>query len=207
MVAIPESAWVVLLGLGVGALHMLAPDHWVPLTVYCHQKEMGVRRTALIAAAGGAAHVAGSLLAMFLALAIGLAVAYNFSQFSAIAVGLSFLAIGVWKLASTLRSRSRKDDPESRDVRGTKWLVFAATTSPELTIFPIFLAASVYGLWVVLVCLLMFALGTVASLVSITVAGVRGMGRFLRGSKREMQIDYAISAILLALGIVVLAGA
>ncbi len=190
--------------MGVGALHMLAPDHWVPLTVYCHSNGIQLRRTALIAMAGGFAHVAGSLVAMFLAIAVGIAVATSFSGYSSLAVGLSFIAVGVWKLVSAVRAQDPKEDPEPG--KGVKWLVFAATSSPELTIFPIFLAASVFGLGVVILSLSAFTVGTVVSLVLVTVAGVKGMGRFLRKPGRERQIDYAIAFVLFALGVVVIVG-
>jgi hypothetical protein len=51
-----------------------------------------------------------------------------------------------------------------------------------------------------------FAAGTIASPATVTIAGVRRMGRFLRAAGKEKQIDYAISLALLALGAPVPAG-
>lgn len=198
-------AWVVLFGLGIGAVHMLAPDHWVPLTVYCHSKGMPERRISLLAIAGGLAHTAGSLVALVIAIAVGQVVAANFSGAAGLLVGMSFLAVGLWKLVATIRERSV--DPENKGVsQGTKWLVMTATSSPELTIFPAYLAASVFGLLAVAATLAAFTAGTVVSLVAITLAGTRGMGRFLRVPGREKQIDYTIAAVLIGLGLVVMVG-
>jgi hypothetical protein len=206
LLGLPESMWIALLGLGVGALHMLAPDHWVPLTMYCHSRGVGTRRTALIAVAGGFAHVGGSVVATLLAAAVGLAVATGLSGFSNAVVGLSFVGVGLWMFVSGLRAGDLREE-EIRVSWGVKWLVVTATSSPELTIFPILLAASVYGPWAEALSFSAFALGTVVSLVSATVAGVRGMGRFLKAPGRERQIDYAIAAILVSLGTAVLLGA
>ncbi len=196
---------VAALGLGVGAFHMLAPDHWVPLVVYCNSKGIPARRVSFLAVAGGLAHTAGSLIAMVIAIAVGQVVATSFSGASGLLVGLSFLAVGAWKFVSTVRERG--SDPEKKEVsQGTKWLVFAATSSPELTIFPVYLAASVFGLLAVALALGAFAAGTIISLVAVTLAGTKGMGRFLRVPGRERQIDYAIALVLLALGVFVVAG-
>lgn len=185
---------------------MLAPDHWVPLTIYAHSNGLRAQRAALIAIAGGLAHFGGSLIAVVLAVVVGLAVSTSFSGFSNTIVGVSFLAVGVWKVASAYREHGPRGNSTQTSI-GVKWLVVAATSSPELTIFPVLLAALVYGLGVAAATIAAFAFGTIASFVCITVAGVKGMGKFLRAPGREKQIDYAIGAVLLLLGLAVLGGA
>lgn len=179
---------------------MLAPDHWVPLTVYCHTRKISTGRSAAIAAAGGLAHVGGSLLAMLAAIGVGLAIATTLSDLSKYIIGFSFIGVALWMVVQGLRAPEvvRSNVATSR---GTKWLVFATASSPELTIFPVYLAASVYGLGQVTIALLAFTVGTVASIVAVTLAGLRGAAQFLNAPGREREIDYALALILLGLGI------
>ncbi len=204
MFEILAAAGPVVLALGIGALHMLAPDHWVPLTVYCHNKGLPTRKSAAIATAGGLAHVAGSLLAMFFAIGIGLAVVNRFSDLSNDVVGASFVGVGLWMGVKGIRAPPTEDGRVDTS-RGAKWLVFATASSPELTIFPIYLAASLNGLGAVAVTLGAFTIGTVVSIVFLTLAGMKGMSRFLTAPGREREIDIAIALILLTLGVTVIA--
>ncbi len=196
---------VALLALGIGALHMLAPDHWVPLTIYCHSKGLTPGRSAFLAAAGGFAHVLGSLLVMVLAIAVGFALAASFSQLSNIVVGVSFLTVSLYMVVSGLRAPQTEEGLVDMS-SGAKWLVFATASSPELTIFPVYLSASVYGLVGVTASLSAFTAGTVLSIVIVTLAGIKGMGRFLRAPGRKRQIDYAIAIVMAALALFVLTG-
>ncbi|MDV3278549.1 MAG: hypothetical protein LYZ69_08845 [Nitrososphaerales archaeon] len=198
--------WLAAVALGVGALHMVAPDHWVPLTVYSHKKGFSSKKVAIIAALGGFAHVAGSLVVMVAAVVIGFAVAASFSALTNTMVGASFVVVGLYMLVAGMKAPDVEEDRVDV-VKGTKWLVFAGASSPELTIFPIYLAANVYGLVGVTISVSAFALGTVLSMVLVTIAGVKGMGRFLRAPGRERQVDYILALVLLALGALVLAGA
>lgn len=196
---------IVLLALGIGAVHMLAPDHWVPLSLYCHTKSFSQSRTSMLAAVGGLAHVAGSLITMAVALVIGFALALGFSKFSNFTIGLSFAAIAVYMTVSGFRAPETEEGRVELS-RGAKWLVIATASSPELTIFPVYLSANIQGLGVVVASISAFTIGTVASIVLVTLAGMRGLGFFLRAPGRERQIDYAIALVMAGLAVFILAG-
>lgn len=196
------EAWIVFLALGIGAVHMLAPDHWVPLTVYCHSRQFSSQRSAILAAAGGIAHVAGSLIAMTAAVAVGYAVVTNFAGLTQQVVGASFVIVGIYMAYTGYRAGVA--EPRVEASRATKWLVLATASSPELTIFPIYLAASVYGSWGVALSMGAFTVGTVVSIVLTTLAAIHGVGRFLRKPGRSRQIDLALAATLLVLGALVI---
>lgn len=196
---------VALLALGVGAAHMLAPDHWVPLTVYCHAKNLSFGRSALIAAAGGFAHVVASIITMAVAVIVGFALASGLSQISNYVVGASFAAIAAYMVLSGLRAKETEEGRAGIS-RGVKWMVLATASSPELTIFPIYLSASVLGSAEVVASISAFAVGTVVAIMLVTLAGLRGVGVFLRKPGREKQIDYAIAFVMAALAVLAFAG-
>ncbi len=197
---------ILAIAFGIGVVHMLAPDHWVPLTIYCHSKNLSVRRSASIAAAGGIAHVLGSLIAAVLAVIVGFALVGNLASYASFVTGGSFVLIGVWMFYSGLRTENESVPHKAASVKSTKWLVFATASSPELTVLPVYLAATSYGFSGIALSLFVFAVATVASIVVVTIAGVHGMGRFLRTRGRERQIDYGIALVLGAVGLFLFLG-
>jgi len=184
---------------------MLAPDHWVPLTLYCHARKFSRSRSALLAAAGGLAHVVASLITMAVAIVIGFALATSFSRLSNYAIGISFAAVSVYLAVSGFRAPEAEEERVDL-TRGAKWLVFATASSPELTTFPAYLSASVSGLADVAASISAFTAGTIISIVLVTLAGLRGLGMFLRAPGREKQIDYAFAVGMAALAAFVFAG-
>lgn len=197
---------ILAIAFGIGVVHMLAPDHWVPLTIYCHSKNFSVRRSASIAAAGGIAHVLGSLVAAAVAVIVGFALVGNLASYASYVTGGSFVLIGVWMFYSGLKTENESVPQKAESVRSTKWLVFATASSPELTVLPVYLAATSYGFSGIALSLVVFAVASVASVVVVTIAGVHGMGRFLRKLGRERQIDFGIAIVLGAVGLFAILG-
>ncbi len=206
MPAALSEVGILAIAFGIGVVHMLAPDHWVPLTIYCHSKNLSLRRSASIAAAGGIAHVLGSLIAAAVAVVVGFALVGDLSSYSSYVIGVSFVLIGVWMFYSGLRTEDGSVSQKAERVKSTKWLVFATASSPELTVLPVYLAATSYGFPVIALSLVVFTVATVASIVVVTIAGVHGMGRFLRKLGRERQIDFGIALVLGVIGLFVILG-
>ncbi len=204
MTAVISEVGLIAIAFGVGVVHMVAPDHWVPLTIYCHTKNFSLQRSASIAAAGGVAHVLGSLVAAAVAIVAGFALLGNLSNYTSYVIGASFILIALWMARAGLRTRSADDATKARGARSTGWLVFGAASSPELTVLPVYLASTSYGFSGVAVSILVFAAGSVASIVVLTVAGVHGLGLFLRKPGRDRQVNLGIAAVLTAVGIFVI---
>jgi hypothetical protein len=59
---------------GIGALHTLAPDHWVPFAALARAEGWSARRTAAVTAACGFGHVTTSVLLAVTSLALGIQV-------------------------------------------------------------------------------------------------------------------------------------
>jgi hypothetical protein len=57
---------------GIGALHTLAPDHWVPFAALARAERWSLRRTALVTASCGLGHVTVSVLLGAASLVVGL---------------------------------------------------------------------------------------------------------------------------------------
>jgi len=103
-----------LAAMGVGALHTLAPDHWVPFAALARARGWSRGRTARITAACGFGHVTVSVLLGVLALVFGLEVLRLVGQRMEAIAGLLLigfgLAYGLVGLRRAIRSHAHGHD-------------------------------------------------------------------------------------------------
>jgi nickel/cobalt exporter len=82
---------------------------------------------------------------------------------------------------------------------------FGAAASPDLTILPVFLAATTAGIGIAIGSLLIFAAVTIGTIVGLTVAATRG-GYELKGNWLEQWGNVFTALVLVIIGGLVLAG-
>ena len=82
---------------------------------------------------------------------------------------------------------------------------FGAAASPDLTILPVFLAATTVGLATAVGSLLVFAAVTIGTIVGLTVAATRG-GYQIHGEWLERWGNVFTAVVLAAIGLLVLLG-
>ena len=99
----PEALFLVAAVAGVGVLHTLVPDHWVPIALIARQRGWSKDETARIAFKAGIGHVLSTLaigLAVWIA---GVAVATRFGNIVDTAASIALIAFGGWVFVSALR--------------------------------------------------------------------------------------------------------
>ena len=82
---------------------------------------------------------------------------------------------------------------------------FGAAASPDLTILPVFLAATTAGVATATGTVVVFAAVTIGTIVGLTVAAARG-GYQLKGEWLERWGNALTAAVLIAIGVLVLLG-
>jgi nickel/cobalt transporter (NicO) family protein len=82
---------------------------------------------------------------------------------------------------------------------------FGAAASPDLTILPVFLAATTAGIGIAVGSLVIFAAVTIGTIVGLTVAATRG-GYELKGDWLEQWGNVLTALVLVIIGVLVLAG-
>ena len=99
------------------------------------------------------------------------------------------------------------DHEHARGLRGLAAVMvpFGAAASPDLTILPVFLAATAAGVATAVGSLLIFAAVTVGTIVGLTLAATRG-GYEIRGEWLERWGNALTALVLLVIGALVLAG-
>lgn len=219
---------LILAAAGVGFGHAIMPDHWVPLAVLGRTRRYPLRRVARLSALAGIAHVLVSLLLGALIVVIGLQFRSTVEQAQNTIVGAVLLATGVAFIALELSGRghshhhddghghghSDHHDPGHAHSDGGRgrlgglagiMVPFGAAASPDLTILPVFLAATAAGAGTAIGSLIAFAAVTIATIIALTLLAAAG-GYQVRGRWLERWANVITAAVLIVIGMLVLTG-
>jgi nickel/cobalt exporter len=218
----------------VGVLHSALPDHWVPIAVVARANRWSLRQTARTSLWAGIGHVLGSLALGALVIALGAGVKSVVAVQGRV-VGLILAASGLGFLGWALLARRRGHPPrrphegpgpepdpalarcgdgaaaaaprlERRGWAASLAVPFGVAASPDLTILPVFLAASAVGVTVAIAAVLVFSCVTLLTFVALSVAATLG-GYRVDWPWLEENAEVVSAVVLLALGVVVYAGA
>ena len=109
--------------------------------------------------------------------------------------------------AGTLRPGPGPGPGDGHGLRGlaTLMIPFGAAASPDLTILPVFLAATTAGVATAVGSVVVFAAATVGTIVGLTLAAARG-GYQIKGEWMERWGNLLTAAALLIIGTLVLFG-
>ena len=216
---------------GVGFGHAILPDHWVPLAVLGRTNNYPVRRVARLSGLAGVAHVLVSLVLGGVIIAVGLQLRGTVQSAQSAIVGTVLILTGAgFAAVEVARARRRQRDadhdhahgrahhhhdhlaadPLASDGRGARRLgaimvPFGAAASPDLTILPVFLAASAAGTLAAVGSLVVFSAVTIGTIVGLTVSASLGGAR-IRARWLDRWGNAFSAAVLVAIGLFVLAG-
>ena len=98
-----EALFLVAAVAGVGVLHTIVPDHWVPITLIARQRGWSRGETALVAFKAGIGHVLSTLAIGLVVWIGGVAFATRFGSIVDTAASLALVAFGGWIAISALR--------------------------------------------------------------------------------------------------------
>ena len=103
--------------------------------------------------------------------------------------------------------RRHADEPTPRRLGGLAAVMvpFGAAASPDLTILPVFLAATTAGIATAVGSLVIFAAVTIGTIVGLTLAAARG-GYQIQGEWLERWGNIFTAAVLILIGLLVLVG-
>jgi putative Mn2+ efflux pump MntP len=214
-----DPAFAVLLAAaGVGFGHAALPDHWVPLAVVARTQRYSLRRTLRLSTAAAMTHVIVSLALGAILIMIGLQFRATVQHRQDIVVGGLLALTGVVFVVMELVGRrggrgqghGHGHEHESTTSSRTRRLAavmipFGAAASPDLTILPVFLAASAIGTAAAVGSVIAFAIVTAATIVGFTVTATIA-GYQVRGGWIDKYANLITALVLLLIGILILAG-
>ena len=194
----------------VGALHSLAPDHWVPFAALSRARGWSAGKTARITLACGLGHVTVSAALGALALVLGLGALKIWGERLESVAGVLLigfgLAYGIWGLRKAtherlhVHSRGAMGDP-SRLTAWTLFLLFSA--DPCVAVMPILFAAAPLGIASAIAVVASYELATLAAMLPLVLLSRAGASR-LTWHWLEHYGDGAAGGIIAAVGIAVM---
>ena len=213
---------------GVGFGHAILPDHWVPLAVVGRTQQYRLRRVARLSGLAGVAHVAVSLTLGAVIVAVGLQFRSTVASAQDAIVGalllLTGVAFGVVEISG--RGHAHAHHEHSHDHRDSGhthggsggshapgrahrlaavMIPFGAAASPDLTILPVFIAATAAGAFAAIGSLVVFSAVTVGTIVSLTLLACFG-GRQLQARWLDRWGNLFTAGVLVAIGVLVVTG-
>ncbi len=197
----------------VGALHSIAPDHWVPFMAVGRARGWSAARTAQVTLLCGFAHVSVSVLLGLLALRLGQGILEAFGTRLESVAGILLigfgLAYGVWGLRRALAGKlhghthphfDHVHDPSRATVAG---LVLLFSVDPCVRLIPIILAAAPLG-WPRLVALiLIYEVATLGTMVGIVLAARSGAVKGLQAPWLDRFGDALAGGLIVVTGLAV----
>ena len=219
---------------GVGFGHAILPDHWVPLAVLGRTRRYPLSRVARLSGLAGIAHVLVSIVLGAVIVAIGLQYRSTVQNAQDTVIGVILILTGAGFALLELTGHGHghshdhshdhghdhhhhgHDDHEHdhapghethHGVRGIAAVMvpFGAAASPDLTILPVFLAATTAGAATAIGSLVVFAAVTIATMLILTLVATAG-GYQLSGQWLERWGNAITSGVLLSIGTLVLTG-
>src|SRR6185437_8406089 len=212
---------------GVGFGHAVLPDHWVPLAVLGRSRRYPLSKIARLSGLAGVAHVLLSIVLGAVIIAVGLQFRSSVSSAQDAIIGCLLIAtgIGFGVLQATGRGhhhdhdhdhhhdhdhdhRHMRADPDAgRGVRRLAAIMvpFGAAASPDLTILPVFLAATTAGVATAVGSVLIFGVVTIGTIVGLTLGAAKG-GYQIKGEWLDRWGNAVTAGVLVLIGALVLGG-
>jgi nickel/cobalt transporter (NicO) family protein len=196
----------------VGALHSIAPDHWVPFAAVARARGWSVRRTAWITLACGFGHVTVSVLLGLLALVFGVKVFEAFGRRLESVAGVLMivfgLAYGFWGLRRVAGERLHGHvhghyDHVHDASRKTAWSLFLLfSADPCVAVIPILVAASPMGAGAIAGVVLVYEAATLLAMLALVIPARAGV-QVLRAGWLDRYGDAAAGGLIAAVGLLV----
>jgi nickel/cobalt transporter (NicO) family protein len=220
---------------GVGFGHAVLPDHWVPLAVLGRARRYPLAKIARLSGLAGVAHVLLSIVLGAVLIAVGLEFRSTVSHAQDTIIGSLLIATGVGfgVLQATGHGHHHDHDhphegghsdghghahphghgdgnadPDAgRGIRRVAAVMvpFGAAASPDLTILPVFLAATTAGAATAIGSVVIFGAVTIVTIVGLTLGAAKG-GYQIKGDWLDRWGNAVTAVVLVLIGALVLSG-
>lgn len=177
----------------VGVLHTIVPDHWVPIALIARQRGWSKAETARAALQAGIGHVLSTLLIASVVWLAGVAVANRFGHFVDTAASIALVGFGGWIAVSAWRElrghpvtavieeeallQQHRHKASERTA-----LLLILGSSPMIEGIPAFFAAGKYGIGLIIIMSIVFAVSTIVTYVLMCVFSTASLQRVRLGA-------------------------
>ena len=177
----------------LSAIHMLAPDHWLPVILISRREKYTRRRRLGLSLMLSSVHAATSIVFAVGIVFLSLLFLHQFSVYLKDAGIVLMFAVGVYFI---LNGVTEKPD-EASFVKYS--FILGVSASPDLSLLPLLIEAQAYPFSYSELMIAVFAfVSTIVLLISVIVADF-GIGRSLQ-KLDPRYMDYVMGAILIGIG-------
>jgi nickel/cobalt transporter (NicO) family protein len=164
----------------VGLIHSLAPGHWLPVVLMAKTRRWSIKRAifgAMIAASG---HIILSIALGVLSIFVGVRLLSSFENEIERYAGLALAIFGIGYAAFSFFRHSEchghtHHGPDPHNTKTPYFFLFSVGFSPCVAVLPVFAAAATEGTFTMVLSLICFALGVLASLIGSTLLVTLGL--------------------------------
>ena len=196
--------------MAVGALHTIAPDHWLPFAALARSRGWSARRAARTTILCGFGHVTVSAALAVAALFVGLTVIHSFGarmESKAIYLLIAFgVVYTIWGFVrdplAAIHPHRHPHGHHDHDHGLTEWSLFLLfSADPCVAVIPMVMAASSAGWQAVALVIVGYEIATIATMVALVTAAHAG-ARTLRAPWLDRWGDATAGALIVTMGTV-----
>ena len=173
----------------VAMLHMIAPDHWLPLSVISSGRGYSSRKKYALSTALGFGHAGTSILVAGAVFYLGLTLIHMYISYLVLAGQILLIIVGLYFIINGYREGSRGTSiPENS--------ALSVGIFPDLALIPILITGYSLSTYDIVTILLAFALLSTLFLCLMIFLAARGMGKII-AKMPPKYMDYLIGAVLI----------
>ncbi|MBW7887187.1 MAG: hypothetical protein H3C35_02365 [Bacteroidetes bacterium] len=189
----------------IGALHAVAPDHWVPFVALAKAQQWSRKKTSWLVFLSGIGHLGSSIVITILGIAAGFGLPHvndweahrgNFASLLLIGFGIAYM---IWGMKQW--SRKNINIEQTRSV--TYWMLFIVVIfGPCEPLIPVIFSAFSFGAHAVLFSIGVFSFATLAMMQLQVHAALWGVS-FLNPKWMVRSADFTAGVVIVTTGIVI----
>jgi nickel/cobalt transporter (NicO) family protein len=161
-------------------VHALIPNHWLPLVAVARAEKWKPREVTLITFLAALAHVAGTVALGLVLGVIGKELQEEYGRVIYLASAVMLIAFGLIYFTVNLphHHHSERKDVAAYKRSKRKWVlifIIMMFLSPCLEVESLFLSAGAYGMWVVTIMSIVYAVVSISGILLLVNLGSKGV--------------------------------
>ncbi len=186
---------LLLVALSVSSLHMIAPDHWLPLTVISTAKSYSPTKKYGVAAALGFTHAGTSIVVAVAIFYAGLVLIHSYFSYLLLSGEVLLVIVGLYFIINGYRESGGETS-----ISETSALSVSAL--PDLALLPIVISGATLSSMQIGTILLVFFLSSGIALTAMVFIAGKGLGKAI-SMVPPKYMDYLIGGVLIATAVLI----
>lgn len=182
---------LLLVALVISAVHMVAPDHWLPLTVIATARSYSSSRRYGIAAVIGVTHAGTSIVVGSVFLLAGYVLIHSYFKYLVLLGEVLLVAIGLYFIINGYREK------EDQNATISETSALSVGAFPDLSLIPIVISAASLNLSQISIIFVIFTVSSCISLIAMVYIAEKSIGKAL-SKVPPKYMDYIIGGVLIA---------